>query len=237
MPAQWQPWRAAPGRQGFEHQLEGVRENPVVIEDVMERARVAFSDASALAQAYSDQLVFPVVVQIDRGPNFDFFPAWDGSEVLVLCHENQGVVTWGLDLDAGGESRVIVGGDLEGARSTEVYVSDVESFARCRLWDLVCLDSQPLLQAQADPLDEASLRELRANWHAESLTFGWPARANYRFERDSLRLMIWAGREQADWWLSGPPAELEIALPSLRELSNLDDALWSNDEAGTAILG
>lgn len=208
-----------------------------MVEETIERARVVFSDAPALAQAYTDQPVFPEVLQVDRGPDFQFFPRWKGSEVLVLCHENQGVVTWGLDLDLGGGGRVIVGGDLEDATDTEVYVDDVETFARCRMWDLVCLDSQPLLQAQADRLDRAALREIRADWHEETTTFGWPGRRNYRFERDRLRLMIWAGREQADWWVSGPANELIRALPALRELSNLDDALWSNDELGTEILG
>lgn len=56
----------------------------------------------------------------------------------------------------------MVGGDLPGGVGTEVYAESVESFVACRLWDLSLLETEPLTQAQALPVQDADLNAIRS---------------------------------------------------------------------------
>ncbi len=202
---------------------------------LIERVRAALHNPDEVAGAYDDQPVFPRETLIDHGPDFEHFPGWGGSSVLVLSHENQGVVTWGVELDED-RGRVLVGGDLEEGVGTRVFAPDIETYVGSRRWDRSCLQ-EPLLQAQADRVQPDDLTALRESWSEGAVTFGWPGVENHRFEQGQVKLMLWSSTGQTDWFISGPVDELKVILSTLRSLSNLKEALWSADTAGESLLG
>jgi hypothetical protein len=191
--------------------------------------------AHAAADAFTDQVVFPHRVVVDRVDEPDrLFPGWDTS-VLVLAVENQGVCAWGVPIGQD-DPPVLVGGDLEQGECTLGYTSSVGEYIAARMWDRGCLATVPLVQAQADPVEELAVEHLRDHFQRATETAGWPTRKQYRFERGDVRLMLWSGAEQCDWWISGPTDQVHRVVGELRPLSNLTGALWSNDKQGQALL-
>lgn len=189
--------------------------------------------AEEIAGAYSDQAVFPsdVVVLCDSLE----FPAWS-TPVLLLSRENQGVCCWGLSLEGEWAGAVVVGGDLPTGHRTVVYTATVDEFVSVRRWDRRLLQTEPRLQAQASPLDGRSMGRLRVGFEERTTTYGWPCPTNYRFERGSTRVMLWACDDQCDWWIAGPEANLRDLLPDLRLLGDLASSMWSNDPVGEQLL-
>jgi hypothetical protein len=52
-----------------------------------------------------------------------------------------------------------------------------------------------------------------------------------------VKLMLWSGSQQCDWWLSGTDTDtLAAVVTDLMDLSDLREAFWSNDLAGDALL-
>jgi hypothetical protein len=192
--------------------------------------------AEELAAVYDDEPVYPNDLVIEEPHAGNFFPEWDGS-VLLISHENQGVCSWGLSLDGPQAGAILVGGDLVVGNTTVVYASNISEFVAGRRWDGRCLNGQPLLQAQANELDELSLEYLNDRFTEGLRTFGWPCERNYRFAGSGLLIMLWACADQCDWWISGSESSIAASLPELRQLSDLSQTLWSNDEAGTSLLG
>ena len=191
-------------------------------DDLLRTAAFLLDEPTAheIAGVYSDEVVFPARVMIEEGGSTTSFPLW-GGRVLVLSHENQGVCSWGLSLDGPSAGAVLVGGDLPGAEETTVYASSLAAFVETRRWDGRCLTREPLLQAQAQPLDEGSLRYLQEGFDQGITTRGWPCERNHRFERDELMIMLWACADQCDWWVSGPVDAVRTILADLRRLSDL----------------
>lgn len=130
----------------------------------------------------------------------------------------------------------MVGGDLVVGNTTVVYAPDISEFAAGRRWDGRCLNGKPLLQAQAEELDDLSLEYLRDHFTEVPSTFGWPCERNYRFSGKGLLVMLWACTGQCDWWISGSESSIAAYLPEFRRLSDLGQTLWSNDEAGTVLV-
>jgi len=133
------------------------------------------------------------------------FPGWPGP-VLVLSDENQGVCSWGVPL--GGSSHpVLVGGDLlDAGRTTVQYAASVGDLIAARRWDHQCLNSGPLLQAQAPGLDQASLGYLQVRLNLAVETAGWPGLRQYCFEDQAVRVLLWSAAGQCDWWISASPS-------------------------------
>jgi hypothetical protein len=197
-------------------------------DDVKERLDLA--TAGEIAAVYGDEAVFPSVVAI-HDERSDRFPGWHGS-VLLISTENQGVCSWGVSLDGPDIGAIVVG--LEGR--TVVHTPTLAEFITARRWDRLCLSREPLLQAQAHPLDTGSLAYLTGEFDQGTTTYGWPCEVNYRFQAADVRVMLWACAEQCDWWISGPEPDMAALLPSLRTLSNLAESLWANDKKGGALL-
>ena len=161
--------------------------------------------ATEIAGVHGDDVVYPaeVVVETESSPS-SFFPGWQGP-VLLLSHENQGVCSWGLSLAGHSAGAVVVGGDLSGGERTVVYAPDLAAFVVARRWDRKCLESEPLLQAQAAPLDALSLAYLNREFTEDVRTLGWPCEVNYRFVNGSVQIMLWSCAEQCDWWIRARP--------------------------------
>lgn len=193
--------------------------------------------AEEIATVYSDQVVFPHAVVVERSTDVpSHFPTWNGR-VLVIAHENQGVCSWGLSLDGPSSGAVLVGGTLPGGLGTVVYSASLAEYVRARRWDTACLTSEPLLQAQAASLDDTTVAELSRSFREEGLaTYGWPCPVNRRFRRGAVLVMLWICEDQCDWWISGPAPALSRLLPDLRVMSDLRRSLWSNDDAGSRLL-
>jgi hypothetical protein len=208
---------------------------PPAVPDLVRRTLTA-DVVRELAVAFDDQVVFPERVLVDEvGVPDRRFPGWPGP-VLVISVENQGVCAWGVPLGQE-DPVVVVGGQLlDHGDATVEYAPGVAAFVEARRWDRDCLCHVPLVQAQADPLDPASLGHLQAHFGAGPTTVGWPAGRQLRFERGGCRLMLWSGADQCDWWVSGPEPELRDVVEELLPLSNLRRALWSNDDAGETLL-
>jgi hypothetical protein len=197
--------------------------------------------ARELAESYGDQVVFPDRVEIAQPDHVDrLFPGWP-APVLVIAHENQGVCSWGLPL-GDPDPPVLVGGQLTDGSNwsaqTLVYSQIPAAYVAVRRWDRACLRGEPLLQAQAAELDTATLAVLRDRFREVFPTRGWPARQQYRFEGPDIKIMLWSGQGQCDWWLSAADAAtLEPVTRDLLALSDLRSSLWSHNSIGTALLG
>lgn len=192
--------------------------------------------AQEIAKTFGDNPVYPeqIVVDIPASPS-RWFPGWPGP-VLVLSHENQGVCSWGVPLD-GDSHRVLVGGDLlDTGHATVTYTASVGDYIAARRWDYQCL-RPPLLMAQATELDQASLGYLQARLAPAVATAGWPGPRQYRFEHRDVRVMLWPGSGQCDWWISASnKLSLKAFAAGLPDLSNLRQALYSNDDSGAQVL-
>lgn len=126
--------------------------------------------AEQLAAVYSDHVVFPHEIVVDDG-GAGLFPGW-GHPVLVLSHENQGVCSWGVSLGGDDLGAVLVGGEVQGEDRTVVYAESIEAFIAGRRWDGRCLNQEPLLQAQAGPLQARELNRLREMFDESSKLLG-----------------------------------------------------------------
>jgi hypothetical protein len=117
------------------------------------------------------------------------------------------------------------------------YALCIEDFIAARRWDRDCLRREPLLQAQAVPLDGPTLDLLRARFREVLPTRGWAGAEQYRFEEHDVKIMLWSGPSQCDWWISGTDAlGLRNVIEKLMTTSDLRTSLWSNDELGEALL-
>jgi hypothetical protein len=198
--------------------------------------------AEEIARTFRDQPVYPqrIVVDCPAGsspapPGFSRrFPGWPGP-VLVLCDENQGVCSWGVP-SGGGE--VVVGGDLlDAGCATVVYAASVAAFIAARRWDHRCLNTGPVLQAQAAELDQASLGYLQARLAPAVATAGWPGSRQYRFQGSGVQVMLWAQAGQCDWWVSAASAAaLRQFTAGLLDLPGVGQTLWSSDQDGERLL-
>lgn len=188
--------------------------------------------ALELSHPYDDNVVYPGETVVDEPGSEDSpFPGWE-TPVLVLATENQGVCAWGVPLDGDDNPPVLVGGELDGHEGTVVYAADVAAYVAARRWDRRALSVEPLLQAQAEPVDEETLAHLRSRYDQLPSTSGWPGGTQYRFERAGVRILLWAAGDQCDWWISGDADRLADAAKALLPYSNLREALWSNDQPG-----
>jgi hypothetical protein len=194
--------------------------------------------AEELALTYTDQVVYPRHIVIDPpGAPDRRFPAWP-TPVLLLAIENQGVCAWGLPLDGDDNPPVIVSGERsDGSDTTIPYAADLDAYVAARRWDNQCLSSPVVLQAQADPVDPTTLAYLHANYEQLPSTTGWPGELTYRFRNGPVRIMLWAGADQCDWFISGTDTDqLANATAAVLPCSDLRTSLWSNDTAGQQLL-
>ena len=166
------------------------------------------------------------------------FPAGPGRSWCCRV-ENQGVCAWGVPIGGGDHCAVLVGGDLLDAREATVeYAASVEEFIAARRWDRRCLGTGPVLQAQAPQLTQSELGYLRARLFPAVATAGWPGSRQYRFEGRGVQVLLWSQHGQCDWWISAAAEQsLRTFAAGLLELPGLRDTLWSNDDAGTRLLG
>ncbi|MEV0460567.1 hypothetical protein [Catellatospora methionotrophica] len=75
-----------------------------------------------------------------------------------------------------------------------------------------------------------TLGYLRAHLTELLPTRGFPGRDQFRFERRGVKVMLWSGPGQCDWWISSTdPHELSEATAELTDIADLRGSLWSAD--------
>lgn len=67
---------------------------------------------------------------------------------------------------------------------------------------------------------------------------GWPGHTVHRFEGRGVKIMLWDGPGQCDWWISAADVTtLQATATAVVPLSDLRTSLWSTDPEGVALLG
>jgi hypothetical protein len=198
-------------------------------------------DACAILETYSNQdppvelddLGQPITAWMGNGNLHDL--AADG--LLYIRSENQGVCGWAVRLDGDDPAVVVNYGDIADLGEWQLQADTFSDYIFSSIWDFgSAWSTEWLLQAQNGPLTEGTLDRLRLHFRENVRTYGWPGDAQYRFEGDGQRLLIWSAFG-ADWFLA---ADDERSLAeAARKIWHLDDvgkAFWSNTVEGAAAL-
>jgi hypothetical protein len=100
------------------------------------------------------------------------------------------------------------------------------------------MDQPALVQAQNGPLSETATGELRRRFSEQPATFGWPGRTQLRFAGINQAILIWAGEDQADWFVgAGDAGSLESAVRAIWNLDAVGESLYDCSDIGKAVLG
>ncbi len=157
--------------------------------------------------------------------------------LLVFRYENQGVCIWAVQLDGSDDPAVLVDVDSQFKRWTrcaDTFSEHVYSW----IWDYaLVLKQDRLVQAQNTPLSDQALKFLRSHFKTELMTRGWPANIQHRFYRSDQRILIWAGEDQADWWLTaGDNGSLIDLVRQIWDWDDVGKSLWSHHEPTQRLL-
>jgi hypothetical protein len=94
-----------------------------------------------------------------------------------------------------------------------------------------------LVQAQNRVLSDAALDGLNASFHQEIQTQGWPGSTQYRFTNERGAILIWASKQQADWFIGSSDANgLELTLRMIWNLDDVGVALYDTSKIGAVVL-
>ncbi len=159
--------------------------------------------------------------------------------LLYIRSENQGVCGWAVRLDDGDDPTVVVNyGAIADPGEWQIQADTFSDYVFSGIWDFGPVPSELVIQAQNGPLSENALDHLRLHFRESVRTWGWPGDAQYRFEGDGLRLLLWSVTGgQTDWFLTADDEpSLTEAARKIWHLDNVGDALWSNTEKGEAAL-
>jgi len=162
---------------------------------------------------------------------------WHSLRLLPFKYENQGVCTWSIVLDGSDDPPVNVDVDSDGAE-WKPQAPTFSAYIHACVWDYVSVFDQPgLVQAQNEPLSAESLGQLRERFTEQPPTFAWPGSTQYRFVGKGQAILIWAGEDQADWFVGAREAKLlETALRTVWNVDNVGPSLYGCSEIGKAVL-
>lgn len=128
-------------------------------------------------------------------PEFEVKPTKEFGPIIPFMVENQGVCTWGFCLDQTEDPAVVVQVDNGPWQHCADHFS---VFIECLVKDGPLI-KEAHFAAQASPLTNKDLSNLRARFEEYVQTYNWPGKANYRFVGPKMKILIWAGEQQADW--------------------------------------
>jgi hypothetical protein len=162
---------------------------------------------------------------------------WEGHQLLPFKYENQGVCVWAIRLDGPDDPPVYVDVDSNGAQWT-MQAPTFSAYVYACVWDYVFVLDQPgLVQAQNKPLSPETVDQLRASFSEQPPTFGWPGNTQHRFAGKDQAILIWAGEDQADWFVGARDAKsLEKALRIVWNLDGVGQSLYDCSEIGKVVL-
>ncbi len=162
---------------------------------------------------------------------------WQTHRLLPFKYENQGVCTWAIVLDGLDDPPVYVDVDSNGTQwdlQAPTFSADVYA----HVWDHVFVFEQPgLVLAQNKPLSSEAIDELRRIFSEQPRTFGWPGRTQHRFVGKCQALLIWSGKDQADWHVGARDAKsLEGAVRAVWNIDGVGQWFYDCSEIGKAVL-
>ena len=162
---------------------------------------------------------------------------WESLRLLPFKYENQGVCTWSIVLDGSDDPPVYVDVDTDGTEWT-VQAPTFSAYIHACVWDYVLVFDQPaLVQSQNGPLSSEALRQLREGFTEQPRTFSWPGSTQHRFAGEKNAILIWAGEDQADWFVGARDAKsLEAALRIVWNLDGVGQCLYDCTVIGKAVL-
>jgi hypothetical protein len=162
---------------------------------------------------------------------------WNSLRLLPFKYENQGVCTWSILLDGSDDPPVYVDVDTDGAQWT-VQAPTFSAYIYACVWDYVVVFDQPgLVQAQNEPLSAEALDQLRDGFTEQAPTFGWPGSTQHRFVGKGQAILIWAGEDQANWFLGARDAKsLETALRAVWGIDNVGQSFYDCSEIGKVVI-
>lgn len=153
---------------------------------------------------------------------------------LVFMTENQGVCHWALELNGEDDPPVVVEVDSLPTVKWQPFADTFSAFVEVVVSDW---NYGHVLSAQDVPLTDSDLDFLRQQFNEGPMTHNWPAKTSSRFRKDDQCLIIWAGEEQADWFLqSNSPEHLRELLNEVWNCGSLAESLYENDDIGAKIL-
>jgi hypothetical protein len=158
------------------------------------------------------------------------------GDSLIFRHENQGVCAWAVRLNGSDDPPVVVD-YCTGFTECRPCANTFSDYVYSCVWDWGLVLNHATIQAQNPPISDEALSFLRRDFTAELETNGWPGEIQYRFSSPDQRILVWAAKDQADWWLAGDSDDALCRLVrSLRDVDELGRSLWSSDAAGESVL-
>jgi len=157
--------------------------------------------------------------------------------LVVYRYENQAVCVWAVQLDGSDDPPVVVNVDSQ----FKIWTRCAPTFSghlHAWMWDYaLVLRGDHLIQAQNQPLTTEAIGFLSQHFDVGPETYGWPGDTQYRFFNDDQRILIWAGEDQADWWLSADQEESRLRLVrTVWDCDNVGKSLWSNTGMDDSLL-
>lgn len=158
--------------------------------------------------------------------------------VIPFKNENQGVCRWAFALDGSDDSPVYVDMDDDNTEPWQLNSRRFSEHVLAGVWDYqIVLDRAALVEGQMPPLEEETVQRLKGAFESEISTFGWPGGQQFRFRKGVTGVLIWASRDQADWFLGSDDEEsLAATIIALSDCAGLRDRLYGCSELGRAAL-
>jgi hypothetical protein len=157
--------------------------------------------------------------------------------LLPFKSENQGVCLWAILLDGSEDPPVYVDVDSDGVQWI-MQAATFSGYIYACVWDYVFVLDQPaLVEAQNEPLSQEAINELARVFSEQPRTFGWPGNTQHRFTGKDQAILIWAGDEQADWFVGARDAgSLETALRAVWKIYGVGQSFYDCSEIGESVL-
>ena len=161
-------------------------------------------------------------------PDADQTSSTDEKSVplLIIMHENQGVCRWGVRLNGSEDPATMVQLVTTPSSRWQSYADHYSTLIFTEIWDWHT-DELSGMAAIDEPPSEATLAFLNTNYVEGPRTYNWPARTTYRWHAPDVRILIWAGEQQADWFVHAKTVgRLEQVCRSLWNLGTLSQTLY-----------
>lgn len=204
--------------------------------------RLGFQLPASVREWYSYEQAIEVLASYsnrDRPLPLEEFAVleWRCHRLLPFKRENQGVCTWSILLDGSDDPPVYVDVDTKGAE-WDIQAPAFSDYVYSCVWDYVSVfNGSAMVAAQNGALSVEALGRLRELFKEHSPTFGWPGTSQHRFIGEHQAILIWTGKDHADWFVRAEDAQsLEKALRAIWDLDDVGRFFYDHDEVGKAVL-
>ena len=162
-----------------------------------------------MAATFCDRIYYPRFIAIETPDDDEFdFPGLS-EPVLYLFGEDQGIMDLGVAISREGYPVFVSYDEDDDPRRVLLHAPSLTEFIASRKFDGSVLGGAIVICAQAPKLAEDVLAHLSSRLSRGPHTEAWPTEAQYRFEGEGVRVLLWDWDEgQCDWYVSG--ADLNV---------------------------